>query len=321
MAGYTRQQLIAAKAGVVGVTSFAAGWYLGREEGDYAASILVAGVIFGAAATTYEVVSSWLAGWFAGAPGPDETLDDVEEPHARTFRLRDAVKVLATFLVAQLLVWVIAVLSVAMPDLVRGSMPEATATLLQVFPIGLPLSMIVSAFAVFLLAKRLTRRINPADPRGAFALLPADRRSLLFAAAAGALMATLLGLLSAVVPSPNVDDQGLLARALDSSAAARIVFGLTAVLLAPPVEEYVFRGVLLGTLLPAAGVTGAAALSGTAFWLLHLSEWRHYWPAALGVGAMTLLVTALRLRSGSILPAICAHMSYNGVLTLLAMLA
>ena len=47
MAGYTRQQLAAAKAGVVGITSVVAGFFLGREEGDYAASMLVAAAILG----------------------------------------------------------------------------------------------------------------------------------------------------------------------------------------------------------------------------------------------------------------------------------
>ena len=66
--GFSRQQLVAAKAGVVGITSVVAGWFLGREEGDYAASMLVAAAILATMATAYEFLSYWLASWFGGEP-------------------------------------------------------------------------------------------------------------------------------------------------------------------------------------------------------------------------------------------------------------
>lgn len=335
MAGYTHQQLIAAKAGVIGVTSFAAGWYLGREEGDYAVSILVAAAIFGTMAGAYELMSAWLASWFGGANAPDSIGDPQTPlesapvpatpgsdalPSSQPLRLRDAVKVLAAFLAAQLAVWFAAVLVAILP--VREGDPgvQATSAILRVFPAALPLSMVVSALAVFLLARRFSRRAGAEPPRVAFALQPADRRSLLVAAGAGALLATLLGIISVFAPAPALQDQGLLSRALASGPLGRMMFALTAVLLAPPVEEYVFRGVLLGTLLPATGISGAVVLSGIAFWLLHAAEWSHYWPAALGIGSMTVLVTLLRVRSGSILPSIGAHMAYNTTLTAMALL-
>lgn len=332
MAGYTRQQLIAAKAGVVGVTSFAAGWYLGRDEGDYAVSILVAAAIFGTMAGTYELMSAWLASWFGNAARPESG-----EPHAPSelpppiqppefanpsppLRLRDGVKVLAAFLTAQLAVWVVAVLFAVLPLEPGDPGVAVTAGILRVFPVALPVSMIASALSVLLLARRFSSRAGAQPARLAFGLRGVSRRWLLLAAGAGALLATLLGIVSMVVPAPDPHEQSLLAQALASGPLGRIVFALTAVLIAPPVEEYVFRGVLLGTLLPAIGPSGAAALSGIAFWMLHATEWIHYWPAALGVGAMTLLVTALRMRTGSIVPSIGAHMFYNAALTCMALL-
>ena len=82
MAGYTRQQLVAAKAGVVGMTSFVAGWYLGREEGDYAASMLVAAAIFGTMASAYELLSCWLASFFGGEPDAPGAAEVSAEPAA-----------------------------------------------------------------------------------------------------------------------------------------------------------------------------------------------------------------------------------------------
>ena len=66
------------------------------------------------------------------------------------------------------------------------------------------------------------------------------------------------------------------------------------------------------------GGSALRVLSGVAFWMLHATEWIHYWPAAVGVGAMTVLVTVLRMRTGSIVPSIGAHMFYNAALTCVA---
>ena len=335
MAGYTRQRLIAAKACVLGIASFATGWYLGREEGDYAASILVTTAIFGTMAGVYELVSAWVATWLGGArasdawggplPGPlAAAATPAPQPDAavmpQPLRLRDALMVLAVFLAAQLVVWVVAALVAVLSDHDARTNADMTAAVLRVFPVALPLSMIVSALAVFLLTRRFSRREGAGPARRAFALQPADRRSQLLAAGAGALVAALLSILSVIAPAPDVNDRGLLAQALSGGPLGRIAFGLTAVLLAPPVEEYVFRGVLLGTLLPNIGPIAGGALSGTVFWMLHVAEWSHYWPAALGIGAMTALVTVLRLRTGSIMPGIGAHMVYNATLAFMALL-
>jgi len=325
VAGYTRQQLVAAKAGVVGLTSVVAGWFLGREEGDYAASMFVAAAILGSMATAYEYLSYWLASWFGGQPAltgdiAAEPVPPIETVADSPFRAIDALKVVAVFLSAQLAVWIVAVLGVIDPSGGRDPSAEGTAAVLRVFPVALPLSMLTGGFAVYLLTRRFARRRPTGGSRTAYAIRGAPARDVAFGATTGALLALLLVLLSILMPVGSPEDQGLLAKVLAASGTGRLVFGITAVLLAPPVEEYVFRGVLLGTLLPI-GEVGAGVLSGLAFWLLHVTEWIHYWPAALGVGAMTVLVTHLRLRTRSILPGIVAHLFYNGALTLVALFA
>jgi membrane protease YdiL (CAAX protease family) len=328
--GFTRQQLVAAKAGVVGITSVVAGWFLGRDEGDYAASMLVAAAIFGSMATAYEFLAYWLATWFGGQPelaapvdspaAPAPFAPPVPEPPRRPFGWVDAVKVLGVFLGTQMVVWVIAVLAVMDPLSDKDPSLIGTAAVLRAFPVALPLSMITGALAVYALTRRFAHRRAAVIPRFTYALAGAPTRDIAFAGTTGALLALLLVLISLLTPVGKTTDQGLLAQVLAASGIGRIVFGLTAVLLAPPVEEYVFRGVMMGTLMPI-GEVGAGVLSGLAFWLLHATEWIHYWPAALGVGAMTVLVTHLRLRTRSIVPGIVAHLCYNGALTAVALLA
>ena len=330
MSSFTRQQLVAAKAGVVGITSAAAGWFLGRDEGDYAASMLVAAGILGGMATAYEFMAYWLASWFGGQPDMSATSESnpafapSAEPAPasppRRLGWGDAVKVLCAFLATQIAVWIIAVLAVLDPASARDPSAIGTAAILRAFPFALPLSMIAGALAVYALTRRFARRRATGIPRITYALGGAPMRDIAFGATTGALLALLLVLISLVTPAGKTTDAGLLSQVLAASGIGRFVFGLTAVLLAPPVEEYVFRGVLMGTLMPI-GEVGAGVLSGLAFWLLHATEWIHYWPAALGIGAMTVLVTHLRLRTRSILPGIVSHLCYNGALTAVALFA
>ena len=321
MTRHTDRQLLIAKAAVISVSGIVAGSFLGHEEGDYIASILVITAIFAIMAAAYEFLSGSLASLISSLEG-EELITGLEEspvPEAAPagFRPRDALKVLATFLGTQVVVWVVAVLAVVHPV---GSDAKAIAmsAVLRAFPVALPLSMILSAFAVFLLGRRFAARVGHEDASRAFALTGAATPPLLVAAGAGFALAMFLALLAVVLPAGTSANDGFLAQVLANSATGRIVFGIAAVLIAPPVEEYVFRGVLLGTLLPLGEVV-AGAISGVAFWLLHATEWVHYWPAAIGVGAMTVLVTMLRLRTKSIVPSITAHLFYNATLTAMAL--
>jgi membrane protease YdiL (CAAX protease family) len=92
---------------------------------------------------------------------------------------------------------------------------------------------------------------------------------------------------------------------------------LFALLGSPPIEEFVFRGVLLASVLASWGKTWAATLTTGLFLAMHYSELIHYWPAALSLTALSLTATALRMRSGSLGPAVSAHFGYNLVIVAL----
>lgn len=89
-----------------------------------------------------------------------------------------------------------------------------------------------------------------------------------------------------------------------------------AILLAPVVEEVVFRGVAMGAML-ARGINaaGAVVVSSAAFTFIH----GQYSPGALMVIFLAGLgFGALRILSGTIIVPIVAHMSANTVVTLLS---
>ena len=112
-------------------------------------------------------------------------------------------------------------------------------------------------------------------------------------------------------------------REVDTSFFARENWGIAylifALLLAPILEEVTFRGVALGALVTR-GVPPvmAAVISSAAFTFLHLQ----YSLLALSVVFIAGLGFAwLRLRSGSMLVPIIAHIAANGMITFLASLA
>lgn len=250
----------------------------------------------------------------------DETPFELLPPAPlKRLRLGHGIAVVLLFAAGQFVVWIAGLLVTGLPAVTSTPEQALTDAMLHVFPVALPLSVVMGALVVALYARWLARRCG-LDARELFALgvapPPAQRR----AALAGFIAGLLLLALASQVDLAEPREHGLLAEALRSSRASRIAFAGTAVLLAPVVEEFVFRGVLMGVLIPVTGPAVAGVLSGTVFWLLHATEWVRYWPAALGIALMTVLVTMLRLRTGSIRPGIWAHLCYNGVLTLVAAL-
>lgn len=87
-------------------------------------------------------------------------------------------------------------------------------------------------------------------------------------------------------------------------------------LLAPPLEELLFRGVLLTGLTRSWGLPAASLVVTGLFVLVHLPETGAYWPAILAIGLVGVGTLAARLLSRSLAPAIALHAAYNLVIVL-----
>ncbi|MBQ4854147.1 CPBP family intramembrane metalloprotease [Rhodanobacter sp. B2A1Ga4] len=97
----------------------------------------------------------------------------------------------------------------------------------------------------------------------------------------------------------------------------RLPLVLVVVCVGPLVEELLFRGVLLSALMKRVHVGWAVAGSSLLFALVHLPGLQYQWYALPNLILLALLLAGLRLRSGSIWPAVLAH----GVNNLLAVAA
>jgi hypothetical protein len=104
-----------------------------------------------------------------------------------------------------------------------------------------------------------------------------------------------------------------------SLGAAIIPFAIADVLLAPFVEENIYRGYGMTKLLPRFGATGAILLSSPFFGLLHWSG--GFWYILTTAILVGIPFAILRQRRGNILVPFGAHLALNFVETLLLWLA
>jgi membrane protease YdiL (CAAX protease family) len=90
-----------------------------------------------------------------------------------------------------------------------------------------------------------------------------------------------------------------------------LVLAVLAVIIAPPVEEYVFRGGVFAALASRFSPLWAGIITTAVFMAVHAPE-KIYYPAGfIDVGLMAAAAAWLRVRFGSIRPGILLHLLYN----------
>ena len=139
----------------------------------------------------------------------------------------------------------------------------------------------------------------------------ASARALLVSALAGAaLAATYLFVLTPYAAAPPADQWGPMSAAAGAGGWARHAWAVLA-LLAPPVEEFVFRGVLLAGLRRSWSVASAATVVTALFVAAHFGEVLVYSPAFAAIILAGTATVVARIATGSLLPPIVLHGCYN----------
>jgi membrane protease YdiL (CAAX protease family) len=95
----------------------------------------------------------------------------------------------------------------------------------------------------------------------------------------------------------------------------RVLWVIAIVLLGPPTEELLFRGVLYGGYRKSFGPTWATVLTTSIFVAGHLPQILRFPLDALWVAAVALAALGCRLRWNAIGPAIAVHMAYNSIVS------
>jgi len=109
-------------------------------------------------------------------------------------------------------------------------------------------------------------------------------------------------------------------RLIKSSRAAALATAFAATFTAPLVEEIVFRGLLYSSLARLIGAAWALTVTVLIFAAIHVPQ---YWPNFGVIGTILLLsfvLTAIRARTGKLLPCFLVHLFFNGIQSFLIVL-
>jgi membrane protease YdiL (CAAX protease family) len=317
---YSRGQLFIAKTAVVALTAVIVGSQAADSPGELVPNILVVLAGLGAIVAVYEALSHsialllgrvWERNRASDQTSAPESVLVTSAPAPKTrIQLRHIMAAFGGYLAGQALVWLGAVLVVT-ARLGAGADEEAiTRGMKPVLPAVLPVSVVAGGLGALWAIRIWGKRLDLSDFVETVALRLGTRHQLWRGVLAGATLGLVSLVLMPYVPyTPSSPD--LLDEFLTSPGPARWSWILSAVILAPPVEELVFRGVLLGGLAQIWNLRAAAIVSGVTFWAMHAPEWLHYWPAAVAIALMTVVVTLLRIRSQALGPSIAAHSAYN----------
>ncbi len=140
---------------------------------------------------------------------------------------------------------------------------------------------------------------------------------------------TLLGCLMAILyiagavafpPSPEQEVGGPLARLAESGPVGYAIWMALATVMAPLVEEVLFRGYAYLGARRALGPAAAGAGVTVVFTLMHAFETGAYWPALAGILALSALLILVMERTGNLTYCMCCHLGYNAGLGLLGMM-
>jgi membrane protease YdiL (CAAX protease family) len=101
------------------------------------------------------------------------------------------------------------------------------------------------------------------------------------------------------------------AEAIGRGGWSRHAWALVAVLLAPPVEEFLFRGILFEGLASSWRLSTAGVVTTILFILVHFNGLHPYWPGVLAIAVVATAALHARIATNSLAPCIVIHATYN----------
>jgi hypothetical protein len=150
-------------------------------------------------------------------------------------------------------------------------------------------------------------------PPGLGFVMPASSAFFVVAIAFGIAAPMLGGLLTKWLAGHHAVHQDVQQLGTQAQWGARAILALLVVTLGPLVEELLFRGVLLSALLRQWAAGWAVAVTSLLFVLIHLPGMNLQWYALPDLLLLALALAWIRLKSGSIWPAVLTHAINNAL--------
>jgi len=149
---------------------------------------------------------------------------------------------------------------------------------------------------------------------------PASAPAMSLAAILGVILSLLyVFVLARLHPMPP-QRVGPLAAVVAMGGWRRACWAVLVIAVAPPVEEFVFRGVLLSGLHRRIGIILTGFVVTVVFAVGHVTEALGYWPAWVSIAFLCVLTIIARVRYESLLPPLVLHATYNACLVLMVYL-
>lgn len=241
----------------------------------------------------------------------------------RRFGHGEALLVLGLYIAAQVAAAVLGAVGVSAYAAVRapGDTHVLQAALAAAAPYLAFLSTLAGAGAVLSTSDRVIRHRGGETYRSAIGWAAGTWSQAAVGAGIGALVAgTYLLLTPRLFPITTEQQMGVLAEMGRTPGVARALWVIMALGIAPPLEEFLFRGVLYSGLARHWRPVTAAAITTGLFALIHVPETLYYWPALGAIVMLAVITVGLRMRTGAVGPALVAHLAYNTVIVIVSAL-
>lgn len=174
--------------------------------------------------------------------------------------------------------------------------------------IGLPLI----ALALFWLVHRMWPLLwSRATPPGFALTAPTSARWYVTALVVGLVTPPLGALMTQLLAHGHEVSQNVEELSRHASSHLRLPLAMVAVTVGPMIEELMFRGVLLSALMRRGSTMMSVTICAVLFSVVHLGGLDFQWYALPNLTLLAALLCWLRLKSGSLWPAILAHGMYN----------
>jgi hypothetical protein len=161
--------------------------------------------------------------------------------------------------------------------------------------------------AIFWVVRKIVRARDPRPFREAIAWIRPARPAT-FYLGSGALLAFTVALAAWLLPMPNKKMPMEMLFRDPKSALMLAAFG---VLIAPAVEELLFRGFLFPVMQRAHGTPAAILLTAGLFSLVHAQQYGWAWQNLILLGYVGVVFGTVRAVSGSLVPSTLLHAGYN----------
>ncbi|MEO8217465.1 MAG: type II CAAX endopeptidase family protein [Acidobacteriota bacterium] len=248
-------------------------------------------------------------------PGIPRVLVPPPSPAQYSFGPMKAMLIFGLYVLAQFAGGFLVLVGISIREVLRGGNPvgaafadtimrEATAPLLVI-------SLLLSAVVVFIATLLLAWPLFAEHGFGGLGWNASSGSWRGFAIATGLTLALVWILITREFPLAPGSALGPLAKMAAQAGLQRGAWALVAFFFAPITEEFLFRGVLFAGFARRLGIVAAAVIVTALFVALHLFETLAYLPAAIAVTTMATIAILLRIRSGSLLPSILVHATYN----------